>query len=87
MRPIALATSAHASGAWLRCSVFSFNRCNAQSDSAHPTNTAGGQELTRERRVLVMAFRLDANKVRQQLGEPAVARLSEQLDRLAAMPA
>jgi hypothetical protein len=28
----------------------------------------------------------DADKVRQQLGEPAVARLSEQLDRLAAPP-
>ena len=50
MRPIALATRAHASGAWLRCSVFSFNRCNAQSGSAHPTTLPAVKRYARTSR-------------------------------------
>jgi hypothetical protein len=50
VRPIALATRAHASGAWLRCSVFSFNRCNAQSGSAHPTTLPAVKRYARTSR-------------------------------------
>jgi hypothetical protein len=37
-------------GAWLRCSVFSFNRCNAQSGSAHPTTLPAVKRYARTSR-------------------------------------
>jgi hypothetical protein len=50
VRLIAPATRAHASGAWLRCSVFSFNRWNSQSGSAHPTTLPAVKRYARTSR-------------------------------------